>query len=241
MLDALFQTWMQDTAKRKWLLSYIPLIIAFALMIFIAWQIANLYWFTKDPLADLNLAPIQERQTQVEQQATRTVDIQALKNSDLFGKYQEVDSNPEPQPVEEAPETNLQLTLNGTLVSTKSEDSLAIIKKDNEEKVYKVGDELLSNVSVDSIYAAEVIINNRGKKEVLKLPKEEQNASRSPTRQPNRQVSRQANKLANQLKQDALKNPAKLTDILRLKKGKLSSGIQGCCRTKSLSIIPNTQ
>jgi len=192
MLEALHQNWMQDPTKRKWMLSYLTVVV-------------NTTTNTQ-----------------------KSYNINQIKNANLFGAFQVEQVVADIEPEEDAPETNLNLTLNGTLVSTKEEDSLAIITKDGDEKVYQVDDELQANVTVTAIRVEQVMINNRGRSEALNLPKELSAKSANPTRRPaKRQASSSANRLANQLKNDIAKNPAKLTDIIRLKKGKLSSGVQG--------------
>lgn len=227
MLEALYQNWTQDPTKRKWLFSYLPLLLAFLILIpLLAWQLANLYWFFKSPLDMEQIEPVSITKNEIQTQ--QNVDINNIKNANLFGTFQAEPTEVIEEPQEDAPETTLNLTLNGTLVSTNEEDSLAIITKDNDEKVYRVDDELQSNVTVAAIRAEQVVINNRGRNEALNLPKESQTPNQAISRRPtNRRASAQADRLANQLKQDFAKNPAKLTDIIRLKKGKLSSGTEG--------------
>jgi len=226
MLEALYDNWMNDPTKRKWLLSYLPLLLAIVLIPILAWQLANLYWFFKTPVTT---APIvTESNTPTETISVRQYDVGAIKNANLFGRFQAVQETVVAPIQEDEPETALNLTLNGTLVSTNENDSLAIITKDNDEKVYRINDELQSNITVAAIRAEQVVINNRGRNEALNLPKEttsnNSNRRNNATRRP---PSRQANQLANKLKQDLANNPSKITDIIRIKKGKLSSGIEG--------------
>lgn len=228
MLEALYDNWMQDPLKRKWLLNYLPLFLAFVILIpLLAWQIARLYWFFKAPLGD-ETAVVTTPKTEVIQERVPQVNLNTIKNADLFGVYQDKNVPVIEEPVEDAPETNLNLTLNGTVVSTIVEESLAIITKDNDEKVYKVGDELQSNVKIASIYPEKVVINNRGRNEALNLPKESSElAPRKSRRAAPTRRSASANRVSQQLRDEIKKNPAKLTDILRIKKGKLSSGVEG--------------
>ena len=82
----------------------------------------------------------------------------------LFGIY---DSS-----LDNIPQTRLQLTLQGTVVNvTNPKLSRAIIAAPSAPaKVYRVGDALPGGATVREILKTEIIINNNGNLESLKLP-----------------------------------------------------------------------
>lgn len=68
------------------------------------------------------------------------------------------------------PETNLQLTLQGVLTMSDTAHSSAIIAQPGKPgEVYQPGDLLPSGAILDKVMADKVIIQNRGKLEVLPL------------------------------------------------------------------------
>jgi len=226
MLADLLETWTQDPDKRKWTMMYIPILMSIALVCFIAWQLANFYWDWNTPAVEPE--PSIPVNAPVPQAQTANYDLNAIKAANLFGEYQAVAVAEPIEEVTDAPDTTLNLNLHGTLLSDITVQSRAIIEVDNKDKVFSIGDEIQNNVSLYSVEATQVIIDNRGRKEALRLPREEENVTN--TRRPPPPVARQnagANRIAQQIRQAALKNPSSITDILRLKKGQTSTGQKG--------------
>ncbi len=84
---------------------------------------------------------------------------------------------PPPPPTEAMEETKLNLVLRGT-VATHSLDPLAsatIENKDTKQtQVYGLSAEIVAEVFLEEVYPREVIILNKGKKEVLRMDEEEE-------------------------------------------------------------------
>lgn len=82
----------------------------------------------------------------------------------LFGRYSSQPSD--------LPETNLPLTLQGTVVNVgnPSESYAVLAVSGKPTKAYRVGDTLPDNVQVDQVFRDRIVIDNRGKLEILKLP-----------------------------------------------------------------------
>jgi len=101
-------------------------------------------------------------------------DIASLKSIPLFGQ---VEASPEP--VEAPPEkkeepvveTQLNLILKGLFTSGDSDVGHAIIANGRQDQLYKVDEEIegLSNVKLQAVYGDRVVLDNRGKSEVLYL------------------------------------------------------------------------
>lgn len=232
MLADLLNTWTTDPVKRKWLLNYVPVLVSVLLICFIAWQLATLFWTLRAPVSDtLSLTPQPAGQTAGQALvASVQVDLNAIKQANLFGQFEVVSVESE-EPVDDAPETTLQLNLHGTLLSNDPDQSRAIIEVSGKDTVFSIGDDIQNNVSLYSVLAYHVIINNRGKKEALRLPREDIGADLQKPglakRAAPRSTSASADRIAQQLRASAFTNPSSITDILRLKKGKTSSGQEG--------------
>lgn len=74
------------------------------------------------------------------------------------------------QVVINAPETDLDLTLRGTLATREPDQALAIVgDSEDKEKAYRVGDELPGGATLHRVYRDRVIIRRAGELETLKL------------------------------------------------------------------------
>ena len=75
-----------------------------------------------------------------------------------------------PPPVEEVRETSLNLRLYGVLVLG-DQSSATIGPPNGKQSVYRVGDEIQRNVTLEAVYPNQVMITSNGVREALKLPK----------------------------------------------------------------------
>lgn len=72
----------------------------------------------------------------------------------------------------EAPETPLELTLQGTMLGKSTTDeSWAIITHNSKQKMYKVGDEIPGGAALYAVEAFQVILTRNGRHESLSLPR----------------------------------------------------------------------
>ncbi|MEM8843874.1 MAG: type II secretion system protein GspC [Pseudomonadota bacterium] len=72
---------------------------------------------------------------------------------------------------EDAPDTSLNLTLSGVL-ALGSGDGYAIIEdQSRKHKLYHIDDEIISGVTLNSVYSDYVILNRSGRNEKLSLPR----------------------------------------------------------------------
>ena len=224
MLADLIETWTTEPSKRKWIMTYLPIILSMGLVCLIAWQLANIYWSFKAPVATTDVSPV--TLNNVPQTKNSSVDINKITSANLFGAYQAQNIEPEELDLTEVADTTLNLNLHGTLLSDISEQSRAIIEVDGKDKVFSIGEEIQKNVSLYAVESNQVILDNRGKKEALRLPREEETTGPTQGRVQAR-TSKTADRIARDMRNSALKNPSSITDILRLKKGQTSTGQKG--------------
>ena len=225
MLADLIETWTTEPSKRKWIMTYLPIILSVGLVCLIAWQLANLFWALNTPATINDETPVALNNNSSVKAAT--ADINKITSANLFGAYQVQNTEPEEEQTE-IEDTTLNLSLNGTLLSDISEQSRAIIEVDGSNKVFSIGEEIQSSVTLYAVEANQVILDNRGNKEALRLPRVEDAAGATPRRaQAAKPPSSAANRIATDLRNAALKNPSSITDILRLKKGQTSTGQKG--------------
>ncbi len=107
--------------------------------------------------ATTNTAP--ERQS-----ITMPISATNVANFHLFGLFQPTPTN--------LPQTNLQLSLEGiALSSAKNQSSIAIISSPSgQTKIYRVGDAVPGGATIAKMQANEIVLNDNGRLEVLKLP-----------------------------------------------------------------------
>jgi len=224
MLADLLETWTNDPSKRKWTMVYLPIILSVALVCLIAWQIANFYWAINTKPVNSVATPVAlNPNTQTKKPA---VDINKIISANLFGTVETETVIEEPD-LSDLSDTTLSLNLHGTLLSNQSEQSRAIIEVSNQDKVFSIGDEIQNSVSLYAVEATQVIIDNRGNKEILRLPRAEEIANKPTQRRTQARTSNSANRIARDLRSTALKNPSSITNIMRLKKGQTSTGQKG--------------
>lgn len=226
MLADLVDSWTDDPLKRKWLLSYIPVLLSVSIICIIAWQLANLFWALQTPAPTPTFKMNTTSNQATTQTSVKNYDLAAIKRANLFGQYVAEDQAPVIEDTVDAPETTLQLNLHGTLLSDDQSQSRAVIEVNGKDTVFSIGDEIQNDVSLHSVLAYQVILNNRGRKEVLKLPREDADTASGSAR-PTQTRSSASNRIAKNIRANALSNPSSITDILRLKKGQTSTGQKG--------------
>ncbi len=154
----------------------LPLWVSIALVVVLGWQLARLIWLlVPAPAAgDPVVAP-----ASADVSAPRTADradVALIASAHLFGEASP-DEAPQPQAaaraLEDLEETDLSLTLKGTIAAARGGESIAIIADSrNEEKVYGLSDTVAPGTTLHAVYTDRVVLNRSGELEVLKLPKE---------------------------------------------------------------------
>ncbi len=144
----------------------------------------------------------------------------------VFGRASS-DSTTTERPKEAAPETRLNLFLQGVLAFSPPELAMAIIRSGNgDEKIYNIDDKIIGQATLKEVHPEHVIISRNGKLETLKLPeKVEAFTVNQPTRKKTT-ASRSRNQrgtpshLANlpsnprKLRDHFIKNPTTLAELV---------------------------
>ena len=161
-----------------------PFFASAIILIIVIWQSAKLFWTlypNQQIMKNINIPSVMlANQTSVNSIANQPNKIAAnIINQNLFGQYTNNTNNTQNsniinQPaIENLKETQLTLLLIGTISGNNGPPSLAIISNNfDEEKVYSINDLVAPGISLHSVYADQIIIDNNNELEVLKLPKE---------------------------------------------------------------------
>lgn len=152
---------------------WFPLIVNLAVLVLLTWTLAQWTWRVLAPAAPpAAVAPRAPAQA--------TFDLPALLNVQLFGAGAAVSA---PTNVDAIPLSSLNLVLTGVVSAGKN--SLALIRADNQpEAPFAVGQEILSGVVLDRVYADRVVILRGGVAESLLLEGAENNPAAAPAPPP---------------------------------------------------------
>ncbi len=96
-----------------------------------------------------------------------------IASTHLFGVAGEKIKVIEPPKPKDLPETKLNLALAGVFAYDPQELAIAIISSGGRnEQVYGIGDTIVGDATLKAVYVDRVIIDNRGREEILHLPKD---------------------------------------------------------------------
>ncbi|MCI0517410.1 MAG: type II secretion system protein GspC, partial [Woeseiaceae bacterium] len=197
----------------------LPKWIVLLLVVAIAWKLAQILWMLVPGSAGSDaLYPVpSEAGVSVNRAQPVQANVQAIAASHLFGvAAPDAAPPPPPDPAENLAETRLSLSLKGTIAATDQRDSVAIIAdQSNEDKVYLVGDPIMSGTSLHAVYRDRVVLNENGVLKELNLPRDfptsSQPARRNVATTTRTSVSEDADSIQNVVAQ----NVTKLADVIR--------------------------
>jgi general secretion pathway protein C len=160
-----------SAALKKVPLKYWRLGVLAAVLFWVCHNLAVLVWYLIPP-PTLPVAPVTPTvMVQADSAPGRNVDVAAIQQLNLFGDLnaQPVVAQVETQPVIER--TQLNLELQGIIAASEQEKSWAIIGRADNQKLYKIGDEVegARGVRISEIHSLKVILNNNGNLEELWL------------------------------------------------------------------------
>lgn len=211
--------------------------IGLFLFIYIAYLLAQITWLILDepPLNSQNLSKSVMVTTGT---ASVSYDLSSIQALNLFGLYnQTVVIDKEPEEIEDAPETNLNLTLTGVVASDDEHLSAAIIQNKGSQEVYAIDETIDGTRAVlKKVYYDRVHIRHSGRLETLMLDgidyKEPNNnkmntsqrpkapISKSITDEATAQIDKRKNaelaKQAQELRDDINEDPGNITDYLKI-------------------------
>lgn len=184
------------------------------------WLLAAIVW-TLIPAPNLPTPPSQNAPVQTHSTTSGGVNIAALKQRNLFGKAGVVPRAAPKQETDNAPDTRLNLTLAGVILSDNPNGSRAFISGSNgKQKPYAIDDEIEgSNASLYEVYATHVILQRNGRYETLRLQKSAAGRT-SNTSRPASRSTKSNNDVAGKLKsvrEEILRDPSKAADFIRVR------------------------
>lgn len=185
------------------------------------WLLAAIVWalIPAPPLPD---APEPVNTVETRSTTQGGVNIAALKQRNLFGKAGVVPRAAPKQETNNAPDTRLNLTLAGVILSDNPNLSRALISGSNgKQKSYAIDDDIEgSNASLYEVHTAHVILQRNGRYETLRLQKRKPGASSTNTRTTSRSSKSSSSDVANKLKSvraEILRDPSKAADFIRVR------------------------
>lgn len=133
-----------------------------------AWVLGETVWFFPDKDHSV---PAWTASHVVVNQPSSGLNINDLKQANLFGRYTEKPSDDELQSVAvDAPKTRLNLNLVGVVASSSSRSSLAVISHQGSQDTYGIGETVDgTSVKLKAVLPDRVIIDNAGRDETLML------------------------------------------------------------------------
>ena len=214
---------LKDQSPEQWLKvanRVLPPVVAAALILFIAYQLALLTWRI------LPGAPVDAPAPEVAMPAQTVApsgdsSFARLTESHLFGAAAAPDAEPAVvQEILDAPDTTLNLQLTGIVAREESEVGQAIIASGRDEsRAYSVGDtiENASGAILHAVYGDRVLLNRAGRLETLRLPKElTSQAARAPAARPAPNIGRASSDSGGSLREVISDNASRITDVIRL-------------------------
>jgi general secretion pathway protein C len=179
-----YNQWLSDKTVPKWLENLLskqlPVAIAVLLVLLISWRAAEVTW-SLIPAPDIQM-PIQSQAATARPTPQRNTvsQLDGVANLHLFGVAGA--TKPAKKIDTKAPETQLNLTLHGVFVADVAEKGEAIIGTSGDvQKYYKVGNAVMSGVTLQAVFEDRVVLLRNGRSEVLRFPKVSQPRSLTST------------------------------------------------------------
>lgn len=195
----------------------LPPWVMLVLVVALAWQLGKLTWLLVPrgeaipaPVVAPAAAPARAGDT------AASFDVSSIVAAHLFGEQLAEPLVPVAPPVEEIDDTDLKLTLRGTIAANEDRLAMAIIADDRgDERVYAIGDPIVGGRELHSVLPDRAILNNNGELEALRLPRDAD--SSPPATSNSRRSLRRAPAVqpVGRLQQQLAENPARLTDLIR--------------------------
>ena len=220
---------------------------------YIAYLFAQITWVVLDTPNTSNHQPLKNVQVNTN---TLILDTKSIRSLNLFGDYNAAPViNNEPEEIEDAPETSLNLILAGVVASNDHNKSAAIIEYNNAQEIYIIDETIKGTRAVlKKVFSDRVHIRHSGRLETLMLdgfdydekkPIKKANAftqqttKKKPSKiktsnqnngQPKRvdqRTNKALTKKAKAFKNDINADPGKITDYLQISPKRTNGNIIG--------------
>ncbi len=141
--------------------------ILVVLIVYLISFAAEITWrFIPEPQKPLNT----QTQPTAVKVATKRTDVRVIQSHNLFGTANAKPKAVVEAPINDAPETRLNLTLSGTVYSDDQSKTLAVIENRSVQANYQVGEKIEgTNATLRQVFADRVIIKNGNRNETLML------------------------------------------------------------------------
>lgn len=197
----------------------LPAWLSLLLVIVIAWQLAKIIWMLVPGPSAGDPVPVPAGEIASAGRTDDAADVQSIVDAHIFGiadAVDEVDVQPVLEDTSNLRETQrTNLSLKGTIAATDQELAVAIISDGNdEEKVYTIGDPVMSGVDLHAVYADRVVLDENGVLTNLKLPKEFPEGTPAAPRR-NTTVRSRATSNTQSIQSVVAQNVSKLADVIR--------------------------
>lgn len=223
--NSAYKYWLEGKGAKP-----LSFVLALILVVVIAFQLARATWMVIPSPKAANTPVPQNPETRSQTASgPQKLNINQLASMHLFGKKQ-IAPPPKPttrQVVEEAKETQLNLTLKGIFFNENPRLGRAIIAdQGGKETFYRVGDSIVAGAKLDQVLKDRVILMRGGKPEALLLPQDiptaaPQNVHKTRNASTNRNVVRNSSRTPNftadfekSYRDELLKNPLELTNLI---------------------------
>jgi len=224
--------------------------LALVLLAYIAYLFAKMTWLLLDEPMQNTYVPTSRIISQSDNSSQR-FNLAEIKALNLFGLYNASPVVEEaPQEIEEAPETNLNLTLTGVVASDDETLSTAIVEHNGAQEIYGIDETITGTRAVlKNVYNDRVLIRHSGRLETLMLDGHnyteannrpaQSRAKAQPFRGPkqtnnsgqSKRLDQRSNSALTQqakaLKRDLNQNPSKITDYLKIGPKRVNGKIVG--------------
>jgi general secretion pathway protein C len=150
--------------------------VSLLLVVVIAWQLAQLVWLLVPAPAAGDAVATPARLSAPSADGNSSSNVEAISAAHIFGIADAEDAAappPVPEEFEDLRDTNLSMSLKGTIAAFPAENSVAIINNGgNKEEIYTIGSVVASGAKLHAVYADRVVLNENGVLTNLKLPKD---------------------------------------------------------------------
>lgn len=162
-LERVIEVFQQPRVARA--ISFILVLVFVSAALVTANNLKKTFW---DKQTDL---PSSSAKTGTQKPATKAYSARNINQWHLFGQAQKQQSKTAPAPIT-APETRLNLKLNGIIASDGENTAGAIIEKSaGKQEYFVLGDTISNGVTLKEVYKDRVILSRNGRLETLSLPK----------------------------------------------------------------------
>ncbi len=196
----------------RWLIPAVQVL----LLVAIAIAAARLIWSLIPTPESARWRPAPVQMSNAGQDAGPKLDV--ILGARLFGIYQ-----PQAANLDAAPDTSLNLTLLGIFAGTRKEESRALIgQPDGDEKPYSIGQDVVSGVNLQAIFADRVVLSRNGQLETLRLDKDKPGAGFTGVSMEGGTATQ-----LSQVRQELLADPNKAAEYIRVQPVNVGGQMKG--------------